>query len=141
MKNWKKRHSSDSNDRQGLRRPKALRNPKLAFKPQTTTGVMDTILFNAFSFLQKKLRAKNIPCTNAVITITKGQSAKDVLDKLGIEEQDIEGVFVNGRIMPVETLLNDKDRLAALPRGTPGPYRLLLGLVKQTGQKPGNETK
>lgn len=102
---------------------------------------MGSILFNAFSFLQKKLKARNIPCTNATISITDGQCVKDVLDALGIEEEDIEGVFVNGKISSLDTLLYDGDRLGALPPGTPGPYRLLLGLVNRTRHKPeeGNE--
>lgn len=97
---------------------------------------MGSVLFNAFSFLQKKLKAQNIPCVNAVLDLKDGQCVKDILDALGIEPQEIEGVFVNGKIAPLDTLLHDGDRIAALPPGTPGPYRLLLGLVSS----PNNES-
>ncbi|MCG8551492.1 MAG: MoaD/ThiS family protein [Desulfobacterales bacterium] len=97
---------------------------------------MGSVLFNAFSFLQKKLKAQNIPCVDAVLDLDDGQCVQDILDNLGIAPQDIEGVFVNGKIAPLDTLLHDGDRIAALPPGTPGPYRLLLGLVAS----PDNES-
>ena len=90
---------------------------------------MGSILFNAFSFLKKRLEKKNLPCTNARITFSEGQRVKDILKELQIEETDIEGVFVNGKIAPTDTLLKDGDRIGAFPPGTPGPYRLLLGIV------------
>ena len=92
---------------------------------------MGTILFNAFSFLQKQLKEKNIPCTNARVPFSEGQRVRDVLRNMNIRDEDIEGVFVNGKIAPADTLLNDGDRVAAFPPGTPGPYRLLLGIVKK----------
>lgn len=92
---------------------------------------MGTILFNAFSFLQKKLKAKNIPYSNVSVTFKNGQRVCDILHEMGIQPDDIEGVFVNGKIGSMETFLNDGDRIAAFPPGTPGPYRLLLGIVKK----------
>ena len=92
---------------------------------------MGEILFNAFSFLQKQLKEKNIPCTNARVPFSEGQRVKDVLRKMDIHDADIEGVFVNGKIAPTDTRLKDGDRIAAFPPGTPGPYRLLLGIVKK----------
>ena len=92
---------------------------------------MGSILFNAFSFLQKQLKERNIPCTNVRINFSEGQRVADVLAEMQISETDIEGVFVNGKIAPTDTLLKDGDRIAAFPPGTPGPYRLLLGMVKK----------
>ena len=79
-----------------------------------------------------------MPCTNAKIDFTEGQRVIDILRKLQIKETDIEGVFVNGRIAPTDTVLNDGDRIAALPPGTPGPYRLLLGMVTKEKKGSGN---
>jgi sulfur carrier protein ThiS len=101
---------------------------------------MGNVLFNAFSFLQKKLKAQDIPCVNVVLDLKDGQRVKDILDGLGITPQDIEGVFVNGKIAPLDTPLHDGDRIAALPPGTPGPYRLLLGLVSSPGHKSGERS-
>ena len=101
---------------------------------------MGEILFNAFSFLQKRLKEKNIACTNARIPFSDGQRVNDILRNLNISDEDIEGVFVNGKIAPTNTLLNDGDRIAAFPPGTPGPYRLLLGIVKNKPASSENAT-
>ena len=101
---------------------------------------MGSVLFNAFSFLQTKLKAKNIPCVDAVLDLEDGQCVQDILDGLGIGPQEIEGVFVNGKISPFDTPLQDGDRIAALPPGTPGPYRLLLGLVSSPNKNPDNKS-
>ncbi|MFZ2632350.1 MAG: MoaD/ThiS family protein [Desulfosalsimonadaceae bacterium] len=102
---------------------------------------MGEILFNAFSFLQKRLKEKKVPCTNARIPFSEGQRVKDVLRNLNINDEDIEGVFVNGKIAPTDTLLNDGDRIAAFPPGTPGPYRLLLGIVKTNPNSSGEKAE
>ena len=99
---------------------------------------MGSILFNAFSFLKKQLEEKNIPCTNVQVSFSKGQSVRDILKDMQIAETDIEGVFVNGKIAPITTLLNDGDRIAAFPPGTPGPYRLLLGIVNRSTDSKGS---
>ncbi|HOO41071.1 MAG TPA: MoaD/ThiS family protein [Syntrophales bacterium] len=90
---------------------------------------MGTIVFNAFSFLQKKLKDRNIPCVDAPVTVSEGQTVMDILKAMTLDVEDIECVFLNGKIADTGTTLKDGDRLAALPPGTPGPYRLLLGIV------------
>jgi sulfur carrier protein ThiS len=102
---------------------------------------MGEILFNAFSFLQKQLKGKNIPCTNARVSFSEGQRVKDVLREMDILDEDIEGVFVNGKIAPTDTRLKDGDRIAAFPPGTPGPYRLLLGIVKTNPDSSGEKAE
>jgi sulfur carrier protein ThiS len=102
---------------------------------------MGAILFNAFSFLQKRLKEKNVPCTNARIPFSEGQRVNDILRDLNINDEDIDGVFVNGKIAPTDTLLKDGDRIAAFPPGTPGPYRLLLGIVKTKPNSSGEKAE
>lgn len=86
------------------------------------------ITFNAFGFLLFKLKEKNIPCQNACLELKEGATPKDLLKDLGIEEEEVEGVFVNGKISSFHTKLQDGDRVALVPPGTPGPYRHLLGI-------------
>ena len=100
---------------------------------------MAHIVFNAFSFLKKKLAEKNIACTDTPVDVVPGQQVKDVLAGLGIVQSDIEGVFVNGKISPLDTPVQDGDRVAAFPPGTPGPYRLLLGMVRADGEYKSDE--
>lgn len=43
----------------------------------------------------------------------------------------IEAVFINGKAyQPEEGLVKPGDRVAFIPPGTPGPYRVLLGIKK-----------
>jgi molybdopterin converting factor small subunit len=88
---------------------------------------MPTITFNAFSFLQKKLAQKNLPCTNVSLSISDGTTAEMLMDQMHLTRDDVEVVFVNGRVQPLSTVLKDQDRVAFVPHGTPGPYRVLLG--------------
>ena len=88
---------------------------------------MPTITFNAFSFLQKKLKEKNLPYTNAALPISEGTTALALINKMRLTPGDVEVVFVNGRVQPLSTVLRDQDRVAFVPHGTPGPYRVLLG--------------
>lgn len=50
-----------------------------------------------------------------------------LLDKYHLDEHDVEFVFINGKVHPKNTSLKNGDRLALVPPGTPGSYRLLLG--------------
>ena len=95
---------------------------------------MPTITFNAFSFLQKKLRANNLAFSNVRLTIDPGTRVKDLIPIMKLEEDDVEVVFLNGRVGNPEAVLKDDDRVAFVPHGTPGPYRVLLGFKnKQDG--------
>lgn len=88
---------------------------------------MPIITFNAFSFLQKKLKAKNLEYANAKLSIDEGTTARDMILRMQLSEKEVEVVFINGRVKPLDTRLRDQDRVAFVPHGTPGPYRVLLG--------------
>lgn len=88
---------------------------------------MPSITFNAFSFLQKKLRDKNLEFSNATLSIGEHTTALDLIHQMQLSEEEVEVVFINGRVGPLDTLLQDQDRVAFVPHGTPGPYRVLLG--------------
>ena len=92
---------------------------------------MPVILFNAFSFLQKKLKEKKIPFSNASMTIGPETSAADLISQVRLGPEEVEAVFINGKVSPFETILRDNDRVALVPPGIPGPYRVLLGFVSK----------
>ncbi len=91
---------------------------------------MISIKFNAFSFLQAKLKSKNIDYSNADFELPDQISAEELILKLGLELEDVEAVFVNNKVVSMDTILQKNDRVALVPPGTPGPYRVLLGMVK-----------
>ena len=85
------------------------------------------IIFNAFSFLQNKLKAQNMAYSNVSMTLTDGTTPKALLQTLSLTREDVEVVFINGKVAPFSTALRDGDRVAFVPPGTPGPYRVYLG--------------
>ncbi len=89
-----------------------------------------TITFNAFSFLRKKLKEQNIPYVEASIEFPDGYTPQDIINQFGFEEGEVEAVFVNRKVKSRDTKLHDGDRIALLPPGTPGSYRLILGIKK-----------
>lgn len=96
------------------------------------------ITFNAFSFLQKKLKQKNIAYSNVTMNLAEGTRVSDLIVGLGLVPSDVEVVFINGRVSSTNTRIADQDRVALVPHGTPGPYRVLLGFKnKQPGIAPG----
>lgn len=86
------------------------------------------IILNAFSFLREKLKAKGIAYLEAPTQIPQGIDVHQLVAFLGLEPEAVEAVFINHTVRPKETLLQEGDRVALLPPGTPGSYRLILGL-------------
>ncbi len=56
--------------------------------------------------------------------------------QLGIRREDIEVIFVNGFVHEVGAMIQPGDRVAFLPPGCPGPYRIALGFY---GKNKDNE--
>ncbi len=48
-----------------------------------------------------------------------------------LKENDVEAVFLNGKVVPFDSKVKDGDRVALIPPGTPGSYRLILGMKKR----------
>jgi sulfur carrier protein ThiS len=94
-----------------------------------------TINFNAFSFARLTLRKKGIECVNVDRELREGMSVQDFIDELGFESGEIEAAFVNGTVLPKSTILHDGDRVVLLPPGTPGSYRLILGIKAMSDEE------
>ena len=88
---------------------------------------MPVITFNAFSFLQKRLKEKQIGYSNVTLTLKQGIRVKDLIRQVQLEPEEVEVVFINGKVASFDTVLQNNDRVALVPPGTPGPYRVLLG--------------
>lgn len=93
---------------------------------------MIKITFNAFSFLQKKLRDRGLEPSNPDLKIKSGTTIKQLILDHHLEKNEVEAVFVNGRVeVDFDSVINDHDRVAFVPPGIPGPYRVMLGFTNK----------
>lgn len=86
------------------------------------------IIVNAFSFLRATIAQKGFGYLNAPITLHEGSSIDDLIAYLGLEPHAVEAAFLNYKVVPKQTRLHEGDRVGLVPPGTPGSYRLILGL-------------
>jgi len=94
---------------------------------------MPTITFNAFSFIREKLKKNGITdFINAKIEVPQNCDINYIIrDLMKLKDSDVEAVFLNGKVVPKESKVKDGDRVALIPPGTPGSYRLILGMKKR----------
>lgn len=91
-------------------------------------GMKNTIEVTTFSFLRDVWKERNWPLP-LVFNLSKEITGAELLSELEIPEERVEGIIVNHRAMPLEeAIIHPGDRVALLPPGTPGPYRVLLGV-------------
>jgi sulfur carrier protein ThiS len=89
---------------------------------------MIEITFNAFSFLNAKLKSQGIPCGNAAMEIEEDTSIHNLIENLDLDKDEVEAVFVNHKISSKETLLQSGDRVALVPPGgIPNHVRAYVG--------------
>ena len=83
-----------------------------------------------FGFLRSFMKEKGLPdCLDESVP-PEGKTGLEVATKLGLPAEKIEAVFINGLIRQLDEKIYPGDRVAFVPSGTPGPYRVLLGMVK-----------
>ncbi len=73
-------------------------------------------------------RAAGLESTAEVAVPPAGTSARQIAVDLGLPLDEIEAVFRNRSSAPLSETVYPGDRLAFVPRGTPGPHRFTLGI-------------
>lgn len=61
------------------------------------------------------------------VEIVPGDTPETLFKRLGIPEEQVEAVFVNGRVVKKNHPLQDSDRVAFVPPGIPSIHRVMLG--------------
>ena len=84
-----------------------------------------------FGALRKHLDRQNLPYLIKKSISSGRNTPMDIAGELDLPPDEIEAVFINGKISESNTALSPGDRIAFLPYGTPGPYRVFLGIVKE----------
>lgn len=94
-----------------------------------------TIEVRGFLHLDKVFRKKygTIPL---IYNLEEKVTGIELSKRLEIPLDEIEVIFVNGFVQALDYVIHPGDRVAFLPPGCPGPYRLALGFY---GKNQGNE--
>ncbi|CQR74767.1 hypothetical protein SOV_07950 [Sporomusa ovata DSM 2662] len=85
-----------------------------------------TIEVRAFIQLSAIFKKKNWP-TPLILELEEPISGTELAEKLEIPLNEIEIIFINGLAKSMNDLIQAGDRVAFVPPGCPGPYRIHLG--------------
>ncbi len=94
---------------------------------------MSEVEVRALSFIKRLFDARGWPFP-LKYQLDSPCTALELADRLEIPHDLVEAVFINGTVFqPDEGMVKPGDRVAFIPPGTPGPYRLLLGIARPAG--------
>ena len=89
---------------------------------------IDTVEIRAFGSLMEIFQKKNRPIPFS-FPLEEPVVGSDLAKKLDIPRDAIEVIIVNGAVQSLSYSVHPGDRVAFVPPGTPGPYRVLLGFI------------
>lgn len=99
--------------------------------------VKNTIEIRAFLQLNSFIRERygSMPL---ILPLDKDISGVELAKILGIALDEVEVIFINGFVKAIEEMIYPGDRIAFLPPGCPGPYRIALGFYDKNQNNPAN---
>ncbi|MHB8157296.1 MAG: MoaD/ThiS family protein [Desulfocucumaceae bacterium] len=93
-----------------------------------------TVEVRGFSFI-KELFDKRGFTFPFFVDLLEECEASELATRLEIPLDLVEGVFINGIASGIGAKIRPGDRVAFVPPGTPGPYRVILGLYRSGDKK------
>ena len=90
-----------------------------------TAAPVTVRMFGALHTLYKE---RGLPTTVEATVADDGTPAHELATSLELPLDMIEGVFCNRTVRPLGWVIHPGDRVAFVPKGTPGPHRFFLGL-------------
>ncbi len=87
-----------------------------------------TVVVRMFGCLHTLRKERGLPTTAEVPVPAEGLTGTALAESLDLPLDMIEGVFCNRTVHPMRHHIMPGDRVAFVPKGTPGPHRLFLGL-------------
>ncbi len=99
-----------------------------------------TIEIRGFLHLYKFFKEKNWPIP-LIMELEEPTTGTQLAEKLGIPLDEIEIVFVNGFAESLDYAIQPGDRVAFVPPGCPGPYRMALGFYAKNQKNKFNFVK
>ncbi len=87
-----------------------------------------TIEIRSFGRLSDIVQKKRLP-TPLFLDLEEPITGNALAQKLEIPRDEIEVIIVNGVTQSLSYSIQPGDRVAFVPWGTPGPYRIFLGFI------------
>ena len=84
-----------------------------------------------FGALRSHMDRQNLPYVLKKVMPEGKFTPDDIAGELNIPINEIEAVFINGKVSGRGSILSPGDRIGFFPYGTPGPYRVYLGMVEK----------
>jgi molybdopterin converting factor small subunit len=78
------------------------------------------------AFFRKKFGAPPV-----YLDLKEPVTGRELAQKLNISLDEIEVIFVNGFVHDLNAQIKPGDRIAFVPPGCPGPYRIALGFYRK----------
>ncbi|MBU4425394.1 MAG: thiamine biosynthesis protein ThiS [Desulfobacterales bacterium] len=100
-----------------------------------------TVNISLFGFLRRYMDEQGLPYTLEREIARQGEAAFDLARELSLPPEKIEAVFCNGRVINIYDTVFPGDRVAFFPFGTPGPYRVFLGIARENIERTRREKK
>lgn len=105
------------------------------------TGKQQTVTIRIFGFLRRYMDEQGLPYTLERDVPGEGCTAHDLARRLFIPPEKIEAVFCNGGVINIYDTIFPGDRVGFFPHGTPGPYRVFLGMARENRERSRREKK
>jgi len=100
-----------------------------------------TVNISIFGFLRHYMDKQGLTYALEREIALDGETAFDIAKGLSIPPEKIEAVFCNGRVINIYDPVFPGDRVAFFPFGTPGPYRVFLGMARENRERARREGK
>lgn len=95
------------------------------------THPQDQVEIAVFGSLQLSRQQQGLPARLRLTVPQSGMAAHELLQAIGVSPTEVEAVFRNGRVVNIYDPVFPGDRIAFFPFGTPGPYRVFLGMARE----------
>ncbi len=105
------------------------------------TGKGQTVTIRVFGFLRRYMDEQGLPYTLERNVPGEGCTAHEIARRLAIPPEKIEAVFRNGGVINIYDTIFPGERVGFFPYGTPGPYRVFLGMARENRERTRRETK
>ena len=99
------------------------------------------VSIHVFGFLRDCMDEQGLPYEMEKEIPPEGRIAYDLVRELRLPVDKVESVFRNGRVINIHDSVFPGDRMALFPHGTPGPYRVFLGIARENVERARRESK